>query len=382
MKINLQLFEWRHSLSLGADHEKSRESADLPRDVKVAGTPISQYVLVYAKDGQNLSDLQIQTVSYAKTAERLADRIEQIVGKRLAVVSDAEQIPSDAKRILFGKTVYNEDACNEPFACAGGYSCKLFENGTVVLAGDNPCSALAAGEAFADALQSAPEEGLSALEITAEKKIRKVACVGDSITFGTNSRDSALYNYPAYLQKLLGYDYYVEKYGAPSHSLIETDTPSFLKHAYFAESVSAKPDVVIVMLGTNDCRTQKWEDSAYKDWSDPARSQSFLQSGEKLIAAYRAANPNVQIFLATSPTVPQDAWLGTDWTERLVQYGNPLIAQLAKEQNCELIDVFAFSEQHPELFEGGDGLHPQDEQYGILAEGIYELIKDAIVKPE
>lgn len=382
MKIRLRLFERHRSPSLGTDHEKNTESSDLPLDIKVAGTPLSRYVLVCAKDGQNLSDPQIRTVSYAETAERLADRIEQMIGKRLSIISDTEPILPDTKRILFGKTVCNAREGDEQFACAGGYFCKLLEDGTVVLAGDNPVSALAAGEAFANALQNAPEEGLDALEITAPKKICKVACVGDSITYGTNSRDPAIDNYPKYLQKLLGYDYYVEKYGAPSHSLIETDTPSFLQHAYFAESVSAKPDVVIVMLGTNDCRTQKWEDSAYKDWSDPARSRSFLRSGEKLISAYRDANPNVQIFLATSPTVPQDAWLGTDWTERIVQYGNPLIARLAKEQNCELIDVFAFSVQHPELFAGGDGLHPQNEQYGILAEGIYGLIKDRIVKPE
>lgn len=219
-------------------------------------------------------------------------------------------------------------------------------------------------------------------DASANKPTVKVACVGDSITFGTNSRDPARDSYPRYLQELLGSAYSVEKYGAPSHSLIETDTPSFLLHSYFSESVSAKPDVVIVMLGTNDCRTQKWEDSAYKDWTDPARSQSFLDSGEKLISAYRAANPQVQIFLATPPVVPQDAWLGTDWTERIIRYGKPLIERLAKEQGCTLIDVFAFSEQHPELFAGGDGLHPQNEQYAILAEGIYAMIKDTIRKPE
>lgn len=33
------------------------------------------------------------------------------------------------------------------------------------------------------------------------------------------------------------------------------------------------------------------------------------------------------------------------------------------------------------MFEGGDGLHPQNEQYEILAKGIYDLAKNVIKKP-
>ncbi len=207
-----------------------------------------------------------------------------------------------------------------------------------------------------------------------------MACVGDSITYGTGSDDPTKQCYPVYLQALLGDGYRVENYGVPGHSLIETDSSSFLCHEYFAESVSQKPDVVIIMLGTNDCRSQKWEDSAYKDWSDPARRVDFLAAGQKLIDAYRKANGDVQIIFATCPTVPQDGWLGTDWTDRIKAYGNPAIRELAEGNGCPVMDVFSYTEAHLELFEGGDGLHPRNEGYQILAQGIYDLIKDILPK--
>lgn len=359
--------------------------ADYPCEkLTIAGQLLSKYKIVYAPESAtNTDDRQIQAAKYADAAAALSERIYEVSGARLSVIPDTETVASSTPVILFGMTDHSDDnfAYKNAFSSAGAYIGKLLDNGSVVLAGDNACAVYAAGEAFVSALTQAKTE-LTAFDVAAEKDIIKVSCIGDSITYGTNSNDPAAMSYPVYLQRLLGYDYYVEKYGAPSHSLIESDSPSFLNHDYFTQSVNAAPDVVIVMLGTNDCRTQKWDDSAYKDWTDPARTENFLSSGEKLINAYRSANADVQIILATSPTVPQDEWLGTDWTARIKKYGNPLLKQLANELNCELIDVFSFSEDHPEMFEGGDGLHPQNEQYSILADGVYSLIKDIIKKPE
>ncbi|MBQ8381854.1 MAG: hypothetical protein IJX47_01475 [Clostridia bacterium] len=351
-------------------------------DVSIAGTPLSQYTLVYAKEGVG-GDKDVEAAKYADTAAVFADQVEKTTGVRLNVVADGGTLP-EGKVIHFGNTSSRSDNSVYSSKLIGNiraYAVRFVQGGDIALAGGNACSALAAGEAFLSAIRAADREITDDLALAGEKELIRVACVGDSITYGTNSTDPSMQSYPVYLQRMLGYGYYVEKYGAPSHSLIETDTPSFLKHDYFQKSVAGDPDVVIVMLGTNDCRTQKWEDSAYKDWSDPARKEAFLSSGQKLIDAYRAANADVQIIFATCPTVPQDAWLGTDWTARIRRYGNPAIKQLAQANGCFVIDVFSYSEDHPEMFEGGDGLHPQNEQYEILAEGIYDMVKDMIKKP-
>ncbi|MBQ8289122.1 MAG: cellulose biosynthesis cyclic di-GMP-binding regulatory protein BcsB [Clostridia bacterium] len=351
-------------------------------DVSVAGTPLSAYTVVYAQEGVG-GDKDVEAAKYADTAKVFADLAEKTTGVRLTVIPDSETLP-EGKLIHFGNTSSRND--NSVYTsklsrniCA--YTVRFLQNGDLALAGGNACSALAAGEAFLSAIRAAEAEITDELALAGEKELIRVACVGDSITYGTNSTDPSMQSYPVYLQRMLGYDYYVEKFGAPSHSLIETDTQSFLKHEYFKRSTAGDPDVVIVMLGTNDCRTQKWEDSAYKDWSDPARKEAFLSSGQKLIDAYRKANSEVQIIFSTCPTVPQDAWLGTDWTARIRRYGNPAINELAGANGYPVIDIFSYSEDHPEMFEGGDGLHPQNEQYQILAQGIYDLVKDMIKKP-
>lgn len=359
-------------LDLNFNHKRSNK--------QINGINVSDYTIVYAKEGVN-SDKNIQAAKYQDTVTEFVTYLKKATGVTLNAIPDTENLTSFEHLILFGNTARPEDNIlyNPKFIASGAkaYTVKLLNNGNLALAGTNAISTLAAGKAAVLAMLGEKQE-TNDLNCSGKADLIHVACIGDSITYGTNSTDPSMQSYPVYLQRMLGYSYYVEKYGAPSHSLIETDTQSFLKHEYFKKSTAAKPDVVIVMLGTNDCRTQKWEDSAYKNWADPARKQAFLSSGKKLIDAYRAANKEVQIIFATCPTVPQDAWLGTDWTSRIRKYGNPTIRSLAESNDCPVIDVFTFSTKHPEMFEGGDGLHPQNEQYQILAQGIYDLCRDII----
>lgn len=341
-------------------------------DVMIAGTPLSAYSILYAKEGAR-ADKNIEAAKYGDTVKLFTNLLTKATGITLTTIEDNGRSTEKGNLILFGDTSLKDDdgLYSNRYTPVGSYKVKL-SGDKIILGGHNPCSALAAGEAFVNALISSNGE-LTELSLKGEKKIIKIGCVGDSITYGTGSTDPSMDSYPVYLQRMLGYDYYLEKYGAPSNSLIETDDPTFLKHAYFQQSVSARLDVVIIMLGTNDCRSQKWADSAHKDWKDPNRKATFLESGQKMIDTYRAKNKNIQIIWATCPTVPQDQWLGSDWTARLKRYGNPAIQTLAKNNHCSVIDIFTYSEKHPEMFEGGDGLHCKDEGYKVLAQGFYEL---------
>ena len=341
------------------------------------GTLLSDYVIVYAKEG-TMSDVNIQCAKYADAAHDFATLVEKFTGTPLTVVPDTADLSSYEHLILFGNTSLNEDniVYSASFYQRGVpvYAARFLSSGNIALAGNNPISSYAAGEAFLAAIAENNND-LNELSIVGEKDIIHVACIGDSITYGTGSADPSIHSYPVYYQKMLGYDYYVEKYGAPSNSLIETDTPSYLNHNYFTKSAEAKPDVVIVMLGTNDTRPTRWADSAYKVWNED-RMQAFLDAGNKLVKNYRDANPNVQIIFATCPYVPQAA----DWTGNLQKYGNPHIKQVAEANNCPVIDIFTYTKKNVGMFQGGDGLHLKDEKYELLAEGFYELTKNIIKK--
>ena len=368
----------------------SKGSATLPTalslthtraDATVNGIPLSSYTLVYAKDGVG-GDVNIQTAKYKDTAAEFIALVEKATGKTITAIPDTEDFSSYEHILYFGNTSALDD--NKMFTsklASGGvksYAAKTLSE-HIGLAGMNPVSSLAAGEAFLYNLFE-NNNTITELNLSGKKDIIHVACIGDSITYGTGSDDPSVHSYPVYYQRMLGYDYYVEKYGAPSNSLIETDSPTFLTNSLYDKSVKAKPDVVIIMLGTNDCRPQRWADSAHKDWRDGTRKEAFIAAGQKMVDAYRGANADVQIIFATCPIVPQDQSYGTDWTTRLMTYGNPAIKQIAKNANCDVIDIFSYTKDNKNMFAGGDGLHLKNEKYEELAAGFYLLTKDIIKK--
>ena len=95
-------------------------------------------------------------------------------------------------------------------------------------------------------------------------KIR-IACVGDSITYGTSVANRAMNSYPAKLEALLGKAVVkVGNFGKPSAYVLASDNPynvktdaslSYKNTAEFRASLAFDPDVVIIMLGTNDLRS-------------------------------------------------------------------------------------------------------------------------------
>lgn len=344
---------------------------------------MGDYTIVYAKEGVTSPvdpnyQTFIQTAKYADAAAALADAIAEATNARPNVVADADAADDGSPKIYFGKTDLAADdfAYKSAFSDAGDYIAKLTDNGDIVLAGDNACAAYAAGEALIGAMTEA-KTNLSALDVSATKDLIKVACIGDSITHGTTSDDESAYNYPVYLQRMLGYDYYVEKYGAPGFSLTSSDTFSYMSYsAMYGGSQEAKPDVVIIMLGTNDCNP--FDD--YKDWTNPTRSRAFKTSAETMIKGYKRANSKVQIYFMTPPTVPQNA----DWANNVKEYAVPLITEVAEANKCNLIDIYSWSLKNTSTFtaDGGDGLHPKNEHYAELAEAVYEGLKDTIKKPQ
>ena len=57
----------------------------------------------------------------------------------------------------------------------------------------------------------------------ARKRV-KVACVGNSITYGIGVSDPDKESYPARLQQMLGEGYTVERFGKPGATLLNKDT--------------------------------------------------------------------------------------------------------------------------------------------------------------
>src|SRR4051812_50212794 len=79
----------------------------------------------------------------------------------------------------------------------------------------------------------------------------KVACVGDSITRGVGS---TMGGYPAELGRMLGSGYMVGKFGNSGSTMMKTPTDSYWVAPEFMQAQDFAPDVVVIMLGTNDAK--------------------------------------------------------------------------------------------------------------------------------
>ena len=348
-------------------------SIEPPKTPVINGVNLSEFTLVFKKASGG--------ATYKTVAKQFADYVKETFGFELPCRE--ESVPGKDNEILFGFTSNRELASeNKAEYSFGGY--KVIIKGTkVLIASSYPQGCKAGIDALVDKIKESEDGAFNDMEFSGEKKIIKVACVGDSITQGINSTDPVNMTYPVYIQEMLGYDYYVMNAGLSGYSICTNDQYAYHKSKQYTDSRELRPDVVLFALGTNDANPSPTQ--PYKNWEDPAndRVNIFKSRTKALLDAYKAANPDVQIIMSLPASlfkVGADGWNAVDWTENIVKYSHPLLVEIAKEYGLQTVDMFPWSQENKEVFT--DGLHPKDETYKTFAQFIYDNIKDTIKKPE
>ncbi len=113
----------------------------------------------------------------------------------------------------------------------------------------------------------------------------KVACIGDSITSGFTLLNPRRDSYPAVLQKMLGGDYEVRNFGVlDAAARFDADTPYVRKKAY-RKSIEWNPDIVLIMLGSNDTKRRNW---------DP---EIFRRDYRKIVSSYMELPTRPRVYL-------------------------------------------------------------------------------------
>ncbi len=191
----------------------------------------------------------------------------------------------------------------------------------------------------------------------------KIACVGDSITYGHNPADwgrtQIKNNWPTVLGQLLGPDYDVRNFGQNGITLLKSGgTPVWNTNVY-TDSKSFQPDIVIIMLGTNDSPpAQGWNKGA-----------EFEADAKELIESYRALDSKPEVYIATCATAFGNGGFGlppTSIHDNIV----PLLKKVAQEMDCPILDVHEATKDMAALFP--DNIHPNEEGHAAIAQYIYE----------
>ena len=189
-----------------------------------------------------------------------------------------------------------------------------------------------------------------------------VACVGDSITYGHGASNRGEKSYPAQLQALLGEDWDVRNFGHNARTALDDGKEwngqggmGYRKSPEFAKAKDAKPDVVLFMLGTNDSKPVNWDGKA----DDVKRDYA------KLVDEFLALAPAPVVVVGASPFVKKDSF---SIREKVV--GGELAPwqrAFAAERGLPLVDAYEATKAAAETSYIGDGVHPNDAGYGVIA---------------
>ena len=184
----------------------------------------------------------------------------------------------------------------------------------------------------------------------------KVACVGDSITQGAGAQGNP---YPKQLQALLGEKWKVGNFGVSGRTLMDKGDHPYMSEKAYQKALAMLPDVVIIMLGTNDTKSQNWK---FKD--------TFFADYTKLVASFQALESKPRVYVCRPCPVPGKGNFGI--TEAGVQEQIPQIDKLAKGMGLGVIDMHAALEATPELLP--DRVHPNAAGAGKMAEAAFSVL--------
>jgi len=185
----------------------------------------------------------------------------------------------------------------------------------------------------------------------------RVVCVGDSITAGVGAAKGR--SYPEQLQDLLGGDWQVENCGVSGRTLMKSGDYPFWKEGAFQQAHTVKPDVVIIMLGTNDTKPQNW-----------AHKADFENDYHEMVKSFLDLKPSPLVYLCRPVPVPEPGKFGIN--EVGIKEQIPIIDRLAAEMKLGVIDMHAALDGKPQFLP--DRVHPDTNGAGEMAVAAYKVL--------
>ncbi|HRP57828.1 GDSL-type esterase/lipase family protein [Agriterribacter sp.] len=202
----------------------------------------------------------------------------------------------------------------------------------------------------------------TAVNVSAQQKEIKVACIGNSVTYGAGHKNPQLSSYPSQLQKLLGEKYEVRNFGRSGATLLRKGHNPYNKTAAFEEALAFDPDIAVMHLGLNDTDPRNWPN--YRD--------EFAPDYAWLIDTIRQVNPSVKIYICRLSPIsnghPRFLSGTRDWYGQIQE----LIPQIAEANNTGLIDFNTPLYSRPELLP--DNIHPNEAGAALLAKQVYQQL--------
>lgn len=188
----------------------------------------------------------------------------------------------------------------------------------------------------------------------------RVACVGNSITFGSGVRNRNRDSYPSVLSRMLGDAYWVRNFGLGGRTMMNKADRPYMNEKIYKDALAFNPNIVVIKLGTNDSKSFNWK---HKD--------GFMKDAQMMIDSFKALPSHPKIYLC----YPSKAYqVGNNINDDIISKEIiPMIKKVAKKNNLPVIDLHTAMDGMPQFFP--DRVHPNEEGAKVMAKTVYEALK-------
>jgi lysophospholipase L1-like esterase len=199
-----------------------------------------------------------------------------------------------------------------------------------------------------------------ALHASDYKGVVRVACVGDSITYGAGVENHESNNYPAVLGRLLGPKFEVRNFGFNGATLLRKGDKPYWNELEFDLVTEFDPQVIVLMLGTNDTKPQNWK-----------HGEEFAADLRAMLDHFAGLPELPKIWVCLPAPVYQTQWGINEATlkEEII----PIIERVAKEKNVPTIDLHTALSNCPQYFP--DHVHPNAAGAGTISMTVFTAFK-------
>lgn len=197
----------------------------------------------------------------------------------------------------------------------------------------------------------------------------KVACIGNSITYGAGIVNREKNSYPAQLQVYLGDKYEIRNFGSNGATILHKGDYPYMRTDAYKQAVAYCPDIVLIKLGTNDSKPQ-----------NVCFKQNFKANYKELIRAFKSLPSEPRIILLS----PIRCFLSeTEQIKESVIRNTlvPMVEDIARKEKLEYIDLYGLMGDEYQEYLMPDRLHPSSIGAGLIAEKLYEYLKPESYDP-
>ena len=187
----------------------------------------------------------------------------------------------------------------------------------------------------------------------------RVACIGNSITFGAGIKNRSRDSYPSVLARMLGDNYWVKNFGVSARTMLNKGDHPYMNEPAYKNALAFNPNIVVIKLGTNDSKSFNWKYKA-----------DFMKDAQTMINAFKGLPSQPKIYLC----YPSKAYLtGEGINDDIISKEIiPMIKKLAKKNDLSVIDLHTAMDGMPELFP--DRIHPNEKGAQVMAKAVYQSI--------